>query len=125
MYDMGTEDYGQLYVMACNKFYMKNNILNTSHIELCAKAYIINNIVLCRLALKNNYYVELKYNNLNANNEASYYNIVTIWSDNVLTNTGVYHVDFNTLYSTIGKDLVRQTETIVLTENYNVRRITS
>ena len=91
----------QMYLLRCTKVFVRENTLSTLRISYVTDGNILNNSILCRTLLKNNYSVNVMYNELNANDELpDGWDILSMISDDIATNSGVYNVFYNKLFST-------------------------
>lgn len=121
---LGNIDIGQVRVITSTGVWVKRNRLATLVLRYVTDGHVIDNEVMARIGLENNYDVETRGNGINLGDYqsvAQYYALIQITSTDSATNAGVNQVHFNRLFTTKGaKGITTSPVSIVLNASQNV-----
>ena len=111
----------QMYILRCSNIFMRENVLSTLQLNYVTNGNILHNSILCRTVLLNNYSVNVLYNELNVNDELpDGWDILSIISNDEATNSGVYNVFYNKLFTTKSVNNIVTSGTMTVNKGYNV-----
>ncbi|MEK4108122.1 hypothetical protein NST28_29065 [Paenibacillus sp. FSL R10-2791] len=99
--NINTENIFQLYLTGCTDVAIRDNFLYTVYMTLTTNGLVVDNDILCRMNLFNNYSVDCFGNRYNKAN-LSTSQCLKIESTIPETDTGVYNVYFNKFYNITG-----------------------